>query len=54
MRQRTTDRAALSHASAGAALVPRRQMDGRVGRIREALTVRGIRRRPHAYAAKYC
>jgi porphobilinogen synthase len=49
-------RSALSHAAAGADIVaPSDMMDGRIGRIREALDAAGF---PHiaimSYAAKYC
>jgi porphobilinogen synthase len=49
-------RAALSHAAAGADIVaPSDMMDGRVGRIREALdTARLTQVAIMAYAAKYC
>ena len=49
-------RAALSHASAGADIVaPSDMMDGRVGRIREALDAGGfVNTAIMSYAAKYC
>jgi porphobilinogen synthase len=49
-------RAALSHAGAGADIVaPSDMMDGRVGRIREALDTRGFNQTAIlSYAAKYC
>jgi porphobilinogen synthase len=49
-------RAALSHASAGADIVaPSDMMDGRVGRIREALDAGGFTNTAiMSYAAKYC
>ena len=49
-------RAALSHAAAGADIVaPSDMMDGRVGRIREALDDAGFTQTAiMAYAAKYC
>jgi porphobilinogen synthase len=49
-------RAALSHAAAGADIVaPSDMMDGRIGRIREALDTRGFNQTAIlSYAAKYC